>query len=912
MATPKAATAKRHQPAVNALAQGAVRTPAEAAAVLRADLRSGRYEEALVAARHLRQLAAAERQLVVESLVLEADALRALGRTPDAVALLEAEQGTSSDPALALALGASLLEAGHSRQARPVLMTLVSAYNSGALSEQDARALTSLGEAARLLRSVEDANDAFDLAEAAGGQSRALLLARARLFFENHNTRDATTVLEELLSSAPDDPDALLLLARVQLADALDFDGAQRLVGAALAVNPHATDAFAVLARMALHDGRFERAEEAIAQGLETNPKQLELLSLRAAAALLRGDSTGFAAAERAVLSLNPEYAQFYEHVATFAEWEHRYQQLVELSDKALAIDPENGAAFATRGLNLIRVGDDVRGVLALRSAFDIDPYNVRVYNTLELFEKVIPTHYTSTSSGHFKLRYPALEQPLLERYVPKLLAEGFATFSRRHNFVPETPIGVELYSDRSHFAVRTSGLPRTAISGVCFGRTLATMTPRDEHFNLPLTLWHELAHVFHIQKSKSRVPRWFTEGLAEYESELLDAEWKRELDMELYVALRDHHLPRVEAMNEAFTHARDVGDVSVAYYAAYKLVRMLGQRYGLPSISRMLELWGEGHPTPAVFRQALGRTPKQIDDEFRGLLTAELSPYAGQFVPDQRTDDPAAIERAALDQHPPADALARWAWLLLGQGKLAKAKAAAARAVAANTPQALWVDGQVALAGRDFARAVRRATALQTQGSDGYAAAVLLARAKAGARDQAGARSAWQRAHYFDPVASAPLTALVHDAAVRADSDAELEYLRKLAALDEHDGRLALRLSQLLLAAGNARDARAAAQNAVWADIENAATHEHLATLLAAAGDKAAAMDEWKSAAACPGPADARRRALLALALIAEGQGRPAEASRWREEAKAVLPHPGDETSVTVPEAKKAGPNGP
>jgi hypothetical protein len=62
-----------------------------------------------------------------------------------------------------------------------------------------------------------------------------------------------------------------------------------------------------------------------------------------------------------------------------------------------------------------------------------------------------------------------------------------------------------------------------------------------EEKFNLGMTLWHELAHVFHIQLSRSRVPRWFTEGLAEYETEHERPEWSREHDPALFAAWRDH-----------------------------------------------------------------------------------------------------------------------------------------------------------------------------------------------------------------------------------------------------------------------------------------------------------------------------------------------------------------------------------
>ena len=81
-------------------------------------------------------------------------------------------------------------------------------------------------------------------------------------------------------------------------------------------------------------------------------------------------------------------------------------------------------------------------------------------------------------------------------------------------------------YADAEQFSVRTSGLPNVGIQGVCFGKTLAAMSPRAEPFNWGNVLWHELAHVFAIQLSKSRVPRWFTEGLSEYETIERRPEW--------------------------------------------------------------------------------------------------------------------------------------------------------------------------------------------------------------------------------------------------------------------------------------------------------------------------------------------------------------------------------------------------
>ena len=85
--------------------------------------------------------------------------------------------------------------------------------------------------------------------------------------------------------------------------------------------------------------------------------------------------------------------------------------------------------------------------------------------------------------------------------------------------FAPTVPVHVEMYESRDHFSVRTSGLPNIGIQGVCFGHVVAAMSPASEPFNWGNVLWHELGHVFAIQLSKNHVPRWFTEGLSEYET---------------------------------------------------------------------------------------------------------------------------------------------------------------------------------------------------------------------------------------------------------------------------------------------------------------------------------------------------------------------------------------------------------
>ena len=50
----------------------------------------------------------------------------------------------------------------------------------------------------------------------------------------------------------------------------------------------------------------------------------------------------------------------------------------------------------------------------------------MRVFNTLNLYEKDVAKNYVSASYKNFTIRYHREEKPILERYVPELLDRAF------------------------------------------------------------------------------------------------------------------------------------------------------------------------------------------------------------------------------------------------------------------------------------------------------------------------------------------------------------------------------------------------------------------------------------------------------------------------------------------------------
>jgi len=855
---------------------------------------TGRYAEAQAVLSPL----LSEPKLAVSAAVWLSRAQRGQGDLRAAEQTLRAIADGPAARSAELELGDVLLNEGRRADAEPVLMKLVNDYNEDRVPENDGAGLALVGRAAQLLRSPRDANDAYNAAERALPGDTQTLLFRADLFLDKYDPGHAEEVLNEILTKAPAQPEALVQLARVKLAQALDFDEAERLARLALSVNPKLGGAHAILVGIALRDQDLDLAARRISDGLAASPGDLELLSLRVAERFLADDQGGVEAAKKAVFARNSQYSKLYSIVSEFADWEHRYDEIVRMMRDAVALDSEDGVAYGELGLNLIRAGDDAGGVAALSRSFALDPYNVRVFNTLNLYDKTIPHEYVTVEHPPFRIRYRKDERAILERYVPALLNEAWAKMVKAYGFTPETPVGVELYAERENFGIRTGGLPETAIQGVCFGRTLAAMSPKNESFNLGMTLWHELSHVFHIQLSKSHVPRWFTEGLAEYETIIARPEWAREQDPDLYQALRANRLPAVANMTRAFTRAEELNDVATAYYASSQILLMWADRYGMPKLDEMLRQWGAGRRTPDVLRTALGKAPDELDREFRNFAEQRLARYTTQFVPLTRSG-PLPAAKAAAEQstaRAPEHTMYALALLRRGRAELAKQELKRALALDPKFADARFLDAQLS-AHDDPVQAIAGLHRLIADGHDGYAVEMLLAQIL-GPNDEAGALEALKAAAKLDPSQAAPEYALADLAEKRGDSATELAALRVLAQLEQHEPRVYQRLLRRLNESGQFGEAAKVGEAAIYADVEGLNTHLLFAEALARTGQKERARFELESAVLCEGTPQDMAAAHTRLSELYSSLGKRKEAKQEADKARALASKNGRPTN--------------
>lgn len=861
-------------------------------ALARAALEQGRFADV---DRFAQAAEAASPATKTRSAVVRAEALIAQGRTKDAIRLLDTvKNGKGPDVRRArLVLGQALIATGKRDDADEPLKKIIEDYNDGSIANNDAEGNALVGRAAYLLRSPKDANQAFNESERADKKRVETLLWRAELFLDKYDPGHAEEVTREALAIAPKRADALVMMARVKLDQTLDFGEGEKLAKEALAVNPKHAGAFAVRAGIALRDMDIAGTEKAIADGLAIDPTNLELLSLRAAARFLDDDPKGFEAAKAKVLALNPQYAQMYSIIGEFAEWEHRYDDIVSMMKDATKIDPDDGKAWAELGLTMMRGGDEDKGLEALKKGWSKDKFNVRVFNTLNMYEQAIPNQYELVKDGVFNVRYAKEERAVMERYVPRMLGEAFASMKARYGFVPTVPVQVELYGSREQFSVRTSGLPNIGIQGVCFGRVVAAISPKAEPFNWGNVLWHELGHVFAIQLSKNHVPRWFTEGLSEYETIARRPEWSRELDPELYQAIKANKLPGAVDMNRAFTHANDAGEMTVAYYASSQMLVWTVERFGMTRVVEALKLWGAGKKTPDVIKGAFGVTADEYDQGFRQWALGRLKRYEGQYVFTKKPKEPDEAKKAAQANPKNADAQVDLALSLLASRKPDEAKAAldAALAIDPKSGDAHFVAAKLAVGKKDFGAAQQHLDTMRTSGKDGFVVESLLADLAEAKEDKGRMRWHLEAAHRWDPSQPEPLKGLF-DLANEEKREADaIDALKKLTVLEQHDRKAWRMLLDRLVKAGRWEEARQVGEGAVFVDILGGPTHVLYARALAHEGAHDRALYELESALAAgmKGKDAAPVHVLMAQSYAA--LGRKAEATAARDKALAADP---------------------
>jgi hypothetical protein len=115
------------------------------------------------------------------------------------------------------------------------------------------------------------------------------------------------------------------------------------------------------------------------------------------------------------------------------------------------------------------------------------------------------------------------------------------------------------------------------------------------------VTLWHEMAHVFTLQLSDQRIPRWLTEGISVFEEKRARPEWGREMDIPFARALDRGQVLPLKDLNSGFSNPETI---SLSYFQSSLVVDHIVEVYGQPKLKALVQSYATGIDTEAAIRQ--------------------------------------------------------------------------------------------------------------------------------------------------------------------------------------------------------------------------------------------------------------------------------------------------------------------
>ncbi len=607
--------------------------------------------------------------------------------------------------------------------------------------------------------------DAVWLYDQARRKDPALLdagIALGELLLEKYNSEEAAAAFREVLEVDDDHPRALLGLARSQ-----HFDystEAPMTTLQALSLNPNLVPARVFLARLLIEVEEYADARLEVEHALGVNPVSLEALTMQGVIAHLAREADAFAEIEARVLALNPRYAEFYAMLAELAAQNRLYRDAADFARRAVELDAQSWRGHGLLGMNQLRLGQIEAGRANLERSFAGDPYNVWIKNTLQLVDSF--DQYEMITSGRFEIVLHRDEKALLGEYIEAIAAEAYREFSARYRHEPESTVRIELYPDHADFSVRTVGIAGVGLLGVCFGPVVAMDSPAaraQSAFNWGSTLWHELAHVFHLSMTDNRVPRWFSEGLAVHEERQARPGWGGDVDPDFLLAYLGGRLLPVSELNNGFVRPAYPEQVLHSYFQASLVFDFIETRWGFDVIRDALNAYRDSPDPDAVLPRLLGLDSDALDaafDEYlrqryQGPLAAlSRQPVAGE--PALPADPSAPVTPDGADPEQYFDQI-QLGILHYEQGDYAQAEPYLLRAQQlfpeyAGADSSYWLLGLIYREQERFAEAEAQFARMVAINAENYPAQTELGLLRHQRGDTAGAIAALEAALYIYP----------------------------------------------------------------------------------------------------------------------------------------------------------------
>lgn len=683
-------------------------------------------------------------------------------------------------------------------------------------------------------------------------------LEMARLFAEKYNEADATDALDAALAINPHAAELHVLRAQLAL-EKFDLTTSRSAVERALAIDPEQASAFRAKADILLADVRPAEAMEVLEQARKLQPHDEETLGRLAAAFAAVDGLPGGKPAQRMqqliddVEKSNPRCGVFYLAAGDALDRMRRFPQAADQYRQAQAKMPQLVATRGKLGMTLMRLGEEAEAAQLLSEAFTIDPFHVRVKNTLEVLD--VLKDYAVLETEHFVLKFDRGRDELLAGYAARYLErEVYPELVEHFGFRPQGKTLIEIFSRHRQtsghgwFSARMAGLPAIGTVGACAGRMIALTSPDevDPKFDWARVLRHEYVHVLNLQQTEFCIPHWFTEGLAvRSEGNARPRSWNAILARRA----QEKTLFDLDSLTFGFVRPASSDDWSLAYCQAALHVDYLYEKFGARAPAAMLAAYAQRKSTAEAIQEALGVNQREYEQGYVQFVTDYLTMRGLQA-----SAEPASLsslQKAAEAADADAAAKAAMAKAHLERKNFPEARrwALEAQKMEDRQPAAAYVLARLQLSIGD----TQAALGLLEKGLDEKQPQEDLLALLAAMKLQAGELDAAERFHELGlrhfPGSDRWLKGLARIYLQKDAADRLPPVLERLAELEPGSVSIRKKLAELALAKGDFVSARRWARELIHLDLRDAEAHAQLAAAARGLRELPLAAEEYETA---------------------------------------------------------------
>jgi tetratricopeptide (TPR) repeat protein len=651
------------------------------------------------------------------------------------------------------------------------------------------------------------------------------------LLLEKYNTPDAVDAFDKALTINPSAAEAMVGKGRAAL-QKYEIADAERLAEKALKVNVRLPEALRLRADIHMMGGNYAGALKELETARQVNPRDETTLGRIAACYFLDHKQEAFDKLVKEILEFDPKPGIFYAALAErlddrrhYDEAEANFKTAIEL--RPLLPDPRNDL-----GLLLMRMGKEKEARTVLTEAFQADPFNIRVANTLKVLRHV--DKYETLTTEHFVLRYDAKTDTAMAHLLAELLEEQYAKLSETFQFKPKGAILVELFNNHDMFSGRVVALPDLHTIGACTGRMFALDSPHArgiaKPFNWARVVRHELVHIFNLEQTHFQVPHWLTEGLAVNNEGFPRPQIWNQLLQEKVAA---NELMTLDNVDLGFIRPRSPVEWQMAYCQSQIYVDYLRSKYGPKSVGEMLAAYGDGLGTEAAITRVCKVDKATFEKGYLDYLHELVKSIRGR--PAEKPMTIRELEQAHTANPADEDLTARLADNYRERNRTSEARKMAEEVLAKNKkhPLANYVKARLLQQAGDDDEARRLLEFAASGDSPEPKALLALGKLYYESKDLDKAAAVFERARKAQPTDSRWLTELARVHAQANDKEKLIAVLKDLVPTDADDLDTRKRLARLLLESNRYAEAEKYARESLEIDVVDAESRSVLMAAL-------------------------------------------------------------------------------